>query len=182
MIAELGLPYFCLILHLAAPRWIVPDTPRRPRCRQIFPDVPRCTQIRFSQLLLLNVSRCPFQRTDFLLKFREIQEELRTWGLGGLEGHSYCNYYEKNYQKAPWNYSASFWTSNFSIALWESPNPPSFSWFGDFRTCPWALEPTISTCRHQDTLKNPRKIAHIFGRYSFWRSDVFGNSILWKWW
>ena len=32
--------------------------------------------------------------------------------------------------KAPYNYSASFWTNNFSISLWEKPNP-AISCFSD---------------------------------------------------
>ena len=40
-------------------------------------------------------------------------------------------------------YSASVWTYNFSICLWGEPSNPSFSWFLDFRTCPWAPKPFI---------------------------------------
>ena len=32
-----------------------------------------------------------------------------------------CNFMENIWPKAPFNYSASFWTSNFSDRLWEKP-------------------------------------------------------------
>ena len=37
---------------------------------------------------------------------------------------------EKIWPTPPYNYSASFWTSNFSIWLWEKPKNPHFYDFG----------------------------------------------------
>ena len=34
-------------------------------------------------------------------EMRKIQEKMRFGGLGGLGGHFYCTYYEKNSQKTP---------------------------------------------------------------------------------
>ena len=45
-------------------------------------------------------------------------------------GHFYCKYYAKNSQKAPQNYSASFWTSNFQDSLWGKPKTPHFMVYG----------------------------------------------------
>ena len=54
-------------------------------------------------------------------KSRQILEKMAFWGLGGLGGHFHCKYCKKNSRKAPYNYSASFGTSNFSISLSEDP-------------------------------------------------------------
>ena len=40
--------------------------------------------------------------------------------------HVYGKFMEKICLKAPQHYSVSFWTSNFSISLWERPKPPHF--------------------------------------------------------
>ena len=42
-------------------------------------------------------------------------------GLGGLGGHFHGKFWEKSGPEAPYNYSASLGTSNFSIPLWEKP-------------------------------------------------------------
>ena len=49
---------------------------------------------------------------------------------GGLGSHFYCKIYEKNGPRALNNYSASFWTSNFPISLWENPKAFIFMIFG----------------------------------------------------
>ena len=45
------------------------------------------------------------------------------WGLGGVWGDVFTINI-KNSPKAPYNYSASFGTSNFSVTFWETPKTP----------------------------------------------------------
>ena len=50
-------------------------------------------------------------------------------------GSSLWPFYEKDSRKAPSNYSASFWTCNFSTSVCERPKTLMFTISG-FRTCP----------------------------------------------
>ena len=44
--------------------------------------------------------------------------------------HFYVKFMDKIWPKAPQYYSASFWTNNFWICLWENPQTPQFLDFG----------------------------------------------------
>ena len=51
-------------------------------------------------------------------------------------GHSYGEFMEKICLKAPKNYSASFWTGNFSVCLLENPQTTHFHDFEIFGRVP----------------------------------------------
>ena len=66
-------------------------------------------------------------------KIKENHDESHIRGLGGSVGgggHFHYKFQEKNVSKVPWNYSAPFWASNFSISHWKNHNK-SFSCFSD---------------------------------------------------
>ena len=71
--------------------------------------------------------------------------------------HFYCKVYEKNSQKAPWNYSASFAIKNLSISPLEKLSNPSFLWFLDLADVTMTPKTNCSQAsRHQDIVKHPR--------------------------
>ena len=52
------------------------------------------------------------------------------WSLSGSGSYFYCKCCEKCGPEALKNYSASFWTSNFSVSLWKNPKAHRFMIFG----------------------------------------------------
>ena len=55
------------------------------------------------------------------------------------------------------------------------PSSPSFSWFRDFRMCPWAPKPIQFLGRPQDTSSNSRKTKTVQQYKYFYKSETFGN-------
>ena len=55
----------------------------------------------------------------FFRKSRKIRKVFILGVWAGLAGHFYCEYYWKNSPRAPYNYSDSLWTSNFSLSISE---------------------------------------------------------------
>ena len=68
------------------------------------------------------------------------------------------------------------------LIIGKPPNP-SFSWFRDFRTCPWASPSQwFYLWRHQDTPSNPGKSQLFFYERVIWGRRNFGNQYVWKLW
>ena len=87
---------------------------------------------------------------------------LAFWHLLRLLKHLYGKFTEKIGLKAPGNYSASFWSYNFSLCSWERPKNliSMIPGFVDASMSPKTN--MIHRWRHQDTLNNPRKCKNHF--------------------
>ena len=104
---------------------------------------------------------------DFLQKN---PESLGANRFGELGGHFYCKYNEKNSQKAPLNYSASFWTGSFQDSLWENLKPQPFYGFWTWRTTLLPKPIILDFGMHQDTL-NIQEIPNHFQTYDVWKPE-----------
>ena len=101
-----------------------------------------CVILGHPQHRWLDSFRAPLKKADFPWEIQGNPGKHRIWGLGGLGGNFYCKYYYKNSPKAPYNYSASFWISNFSISFWRNPKTTIFMILG-FSDVSMIPEPTI---------------------------------------
>ena len=73
--------------------------------------------------------------------------------------------HHKTKRKAPYNYSASFWTSNFPISLWERPRTLNFHDRGIFGRVPEPqnqCDPSLEHCRDALALRVSEYIDSIF--------------------
>ena len=93
----------------------------------------------------------------------------------------------KNSLKAPYNYSASFWTSSFSISFWENPKTPHLHDFGISGRDHDSQNHFLYLWLHQDTPNSPTKNQIVFKNINFGNIEilelnVFGNKDFKKYW
>ena len=74
---------------------------------------------------------------------------------GGQGGHLHC---KKNSSKASYNYSASFWISNFPISLFGNPKTHQFQDFSNFGRGPSPKTNSIYFWRQYDTINKSRTV------------------------
>ena len=79
---------------------------------------------------------------------------------------------EKIWQQAPYNYSASLWIRNFSIRLWEHPNPLIFMISGFLDVTMTPKTNIIYLLRHQDSSNNQRTSPNHFHIYYFGNLNI----------
>ena len=101
-----------------------------------------------------------------LQKIRENHAKIRIWSLGGLGGM------EKIWPIAPRDYSSSFWTSHFSICLWERPKTLIFMISG-FSNLSWPPKPIILSLETPGYIKQSKEKSQIMFNKSYLYKSLF---------
>ena len=105
----------------------------------------------------------PFKQGRFPTEKPENPGKNTMLGSRGVGAHFYCKFHEKNSPEAPYNYSASFWTSNFSDSLFGKFQTLPFYGSWTWRTWPWLPKPILFICGDTRTLQRIQEgIPHHF--------------------